>query len=119
MRTFVESRIFSKKRCEFLSDDSYRKLQNELMANPKEGKVMRGCGGLRKIRVEDPSRGKGKRSGARAIYLDIPDADRIDMIAIYGKDEQEDLTSEQRKLLAKVAFQAKAEALASINKGGR
>jgi len=32
------------------------------------------------------ARGKGKRGGARVIYLNIPEAERIDLITVYGKD---------------------------------
>ena len=49
-------------------------LQRELMNDPESGAVMPGCGGLRKIRIADPGRGKGKRGGARVIYLHVPEA---------------------------------------------
>ena len=35
---------------------------------------MPGCGGLRKVRIADPRRGKGKRGGIRVIYLHVPEA---------------------------------------------
>ena len=75
---------------------------------------MPGCGGLRKVRVEDQSRGKGKRGGARVVYLDIPQAERIDLVTIYGKDEQDDLTPRQKKQFANLARQARTEALAAF-----
>ena len=64
--------------------------------------------------MEDESRGKSKRGGARVIYLDIPEAERLDLITIYGKDEKDDLTPEERRLFAALAKQAKAEAIASV-----
>ena len=48
---FVESTIFEKYRNEYLSDDEFRLFQAELMSNPKQGDVIQGTGGLRKIRV--------------------------------------------------------------------
>jgi hypothetical protein len=69
--------------------------------------------------VGDESRGKGKRGGARVVYLDIPEAGRIDLIAIYGKDEQDDLTAQQKKILAALARNAKAEAVAAARRGGK
>ncbi|MGL1014582.1 type II toxin-antitoxin system RelE/ParE family toxin, partial [Vibrio vulnificus] len=55
---FVESTIFEKYRNEYLCDDEFRLFQAELMSNPKQGDVIQGTGGLRKIRVA--SKGKGK-----------------------------------------------------------
>jgi hypothetical protein len=119
MRTFVESRGFTGCLGEFLGDEGYRRFQRELASNPDKGDVMPGCGGLRKVRVGDESRGKGKRGGARVVYLDIPGAGRIDLIAIYGKDEQDDLTPQQKKVLAALAKKAKAEAVATARRGGK
>jgi hypothetical protein len=74
-------------------------LQQELIANPAKGRVIRGCGGLRKVRVADARRQKGKRGGARVIYLHIPEADQFLMLDIYSKHEKEDLTPSERKRL--------------------
>jgi hypothetical protein len=59
---------------------------------------MPGCGGLRKMRVADPRRGKGKRSGARVIYLHIEELNQIHLITVYGKDQQDDLSAADKKL---------------------
>ena len=56
-------------RKEHISDEAYRLFQNELLDNPEKGDVIQGTGGLRKIRLSDHSRHKGKRGGARAIIL--------------------------------------------------
>jgi hypothetical protein len=47
-------------------DESYRKLQSVLMLRPEAGNVIRGSGGLRKIRWNLP--GSGKRGSLRIIY---------------------------------------------------
>lgn len=114
---FVEARIFTNRLKEFLSDEAYRGLQKELVDNPGKGVVMRGCGGLRKLRAETPSRGRGKRGGARVIYLHIPEVDQIHFVAIYGKHEQDDLTAKQRRALMALASRAKADAIKFANKG--
>jgi len=116
-KTFVESRGFTTRLRELLDDETYRALQNELMAQPEKGDVMPGCGGLRKVRVADPRRRRGKRGGARVIYLNIPEAERIDMIAIYGKDERDDLSKEQKRALRALAEQARREAIESFRQG--
>lgn len=119
MTIFVETRVFTNRLSGYLDDDAYRSLQNELAANPKKGAVIPGCGGLRKIRVADRGRGKGKRGGARVVYLDIPEAHRIDLVTVYGKDEQDDLTFEQKRVLSQLAKEARAEAMASHRRGIR
>lgn len=108
---FVETEAFTERVRQLLDDDTYRAFQNELVRNPAKGAVMRGCGGLRKVRVEEPRRGKGKRGGCRVIYLHIPEVERIDLLAIYSKETQDDLTNEQRKAMKAPAERARREAL--------
>lgn len=110
MRAFVESRVFTARLRDYLDDDAYLELQNELLAAPDKGNVLPGCGGLRKLRFAAPKRGKGKRGGVRVIYLHIPEAERIDLLAIYGKDEKDDLTQDEKKILRALAEQAREEA---------
>jgi hypothetical protein len=64
---------------------------------------MPGCGGLRKLRIADPKRQKGKRGGARVIYLHIPEAEQFLMLDIYGKGEKDDLTPVEKKDLRELA----------------
>jgi len=116
---FVETRVFTSRLKRFLTDKAYGELQKELSEDPKRGDVMKGCGGLRKLRMKDVSRGKGRRGGARVIYLYIPEAGRIDFITVYGKNERDDLTVKQKKELKAFAARAKAEAIKCSRKGRR
>lgn len=101
---FVETRGFSSAISNYFEDDeSYRCFQEYLMENPEVGAVMRGCGGLRKVRWQDSRRGKGKRSGLRVIYLHLPEFGVLGLVDIYGKNEAEDLTSAERRELAHLA----------------
>ena len=67
MFTFIETRLFSRLVQEYLSDEEYAALQLELIRNPEAGSVVRGSGGVRKVRWAAP--GRGKRGGYRVIYL--------------------------------------------------
>ncbi len=99
-KVFVETREFTEWAKEYLSDEDLADLQRELLDEPDTGAVMPGCGGLRKMRVADARRGKGKRGGVRVIYFHIiAEADVIFLMDIYGKGEQTDLTADQKKLL--------------------
>lgn len=82
---------------ELVDDDQYRLLQLRLVANPDEGDLIPGSGGLRKIRMAVA--GRGKRGGARIIYYWVTSKSQIYMLLAYAKNERDDLTEAQLKAL--------------------
>ena len=97
-RTFIEVPQFTKKwQTLGLTDDDLKALQQELLHNPKAGDAIKGTGGIRKIRIPLEKRSKGKRGGARVIYIDIELKETIYFINVYTKDEKDDLTEEEKK----------------------
>ncbi|AHG76309.1 Toxin HigB-2 [Mannheimia varigena USDA-ARS-USMARC-1296] len=100
--TFIELPPFERFRDENLTDEDYRAFQNELLDNPETGDLIQGLNGLRKIRLADSKRNKGKRGGIRAIYYYFISRDQVYLVTAYGKDKQEDLTTEQRKSLSAI-----------------
>ena len=106
-RTFIEVPIFTKKWKELgLTDETLRELQNILLNDPKTGDVIQGTGGLRKIRIPMPN--KGKSGGSRAIYVDI-ELKIIYFINVYTKNEKEDLTEEEKKAFKAIVKKLKEE----------
>ncbi len=97
--TFVELPPFQRHRAEFLSDEAFRALQQILLKCPHLGDVIKGTGGLRKLRFSDPHRQKGKRGGIRVIYYYWLPGAQFWLFTLYGKDVQDDLTEAQRKAL--------------------
>lgn len=93
---FVETPIFTRQITELLDDSDYRRFQVVLAVNPEAGDVIRGGGGLRKIRWS--AQGRGKRGGIRIIYY-LLEADDVFLLFAYPKNKQEDLTNEQLKVL--------------------
>jgi hypothetical protein len=83
-----------------LSDDEYRQLQAELTRQPDIGPVIKGSGGLRKVRWA--AKGAGKRGGARVIYYWAVAQDRLLMLFIYPKNVRDDLSQDQLKVLRKI-----------------
>ncbi len=69
-----------------LTDETLRELQNILLNDPKTGDVIQGTGGLRKIRIPMPN--KGKSGGSRVIYVDIELKEIIYFINVYTKNEK-------------------------------
>ncbi len=110
MLEFVEFVPFTR-RLESLAkeraDDVLLQIQSDLLANPKRGKVVEGTAGVRKARVANPARGKGKSGGFRYLYFYIEQEGQIFLLMIFSKDEQDDLTSEQKKKLAKAVQELK------------
>ena len=84
MFTFIETELFTKLVREYLSDDEYGQLQKELIGNPEAGAVVKGSGGVRKIRWA--AQGRGKRGGYRVIYFVRRTQDEIWMLTMYPKN---------------------------------
>jgi hypothetical protein len=117
--TFIESTGFTRWVTEHGFDETYALLQNVLMADPQVGKAMRGCGGVRKIRIGDPKRGKGKRGGARVVYLYVAEARWFFMLDLYGKNEKDDLSAAEKRHLAQLAAELRRAAQAAGQRGKR
>lgn len=107
MFTFIEHPTFTKQIESLFSDEEYRRLQHDLAAKPESGDVIPGLAGLRKLRWG--SKGKGKRGGARIIYLLIPKPGLVYLFYAYTKGDSTDMSSEQKKRLAKAVEQIKVE----------
>jgi len=72
-----------------------RTLEQSIADDPTIGDVIPGLGGIRKVRF---ARGnQGKRGGGRAIYFVMVADDQAIMLLAYAKNEQEDLSQDQRK----------------------
>lgn len=101
MFTFIELQGFSKRRQVLLPDDEFRAFQEILINDPEAGDTISGTGGFRKIRWSRP--GTGKRGGVRVIYYTVTIKGRIYLALIYPKNEQDELSQEQKKMLRQVA----------------
>ena len=96
----VETRAFTARMRELLTDDEYRALQLALVQRPTAGSVIPGTGGLRKLRWA--SSGRGKRGGARIIYFRFVAPEKVLLLFAYAKNERDDLTSTQCQALRKI-----------------
>lgn len=79
------------------ADTLLRGIQNELVAKPDRGAMVSGLGGIRKARMANPARGKGKRGGFRYLYLYLEQMQRVHLMLLLDENEQEDLNEEQRR----------------------
>lgn len=83
---FIETSKFTKLLSDYLSDDEYRMLQWHLQEKPDSGDIVRGSGGVRKVRWAPE--GKGKSGGVQVIYYWKKSDYEIWMLTIYSKSEQ-------------------------------
>ena len=102
---FIESKIFEKLRDKYFDDENYKEFQNFLLEQPDIGDTIKGTGGLKKVRWS--SKGKGKRSGIRTIYLYLKDKSHIHFLTVYAKNEMEDLSASDKKILKAIVEEIK------------
>jgi len=101
MQTVVETPGYLKAAEAIFSREERDQIVGFVAANPECGEVMQGTGGYRKVRVARS--GMGKRGGARVIYILRSEAFPVFLITAYAKNEKENLTKQERNLLAKRA----------------
>lgn len=94
---FIETPTFTRLLMELLTDDEYAVLQRALVENPERGDVIKGGGGIRKLRHALP--GRGKSGGMRVIYYLLREDGQIYMLLIYPKSKKDNLTDRETALL--------------------
>lgn len=94
---FIETSVFTRQIIDLLSDTEYQALQADLMDNPARGDLIKGGGGIRKVRFA--AKGKGKSGGIRVIYYWMCEDGQILMLLAYSKSTQDDLTDQQTTVL--------------------
>lgn len=83
-----------------LDDSDMRRLEKELLENPKIGDVMKGTGGVRKMRFAFEK--TGKSGAARVIYIDFEVLEQIFFVDVFTKDKKENLTQGERNEIKKM-----------------
>ena len=96
---FIEATAFTKYVSDYLTEDEYLGLQSFLLQNPEAGKIVRGSGGVRKVRWAIT--GKGKSGGVRVIYYFKKQDDEIWLLTIYSKSEVESIPAHVLRQIAK------------------
>jgi hypothetical protein len=106
MFTVVETPIFIRRAGKLLSEEEHDELIAFLAANPEAGDVIQDTGGVRKVRFAGSS--KGKRGGVRVIYYFLDEGTPLYAVLIYGKDEQDNLSASQKRVVRAFAEAIKA-----------
>ena len=95
---FIETSNFTKLLPKYLTDEEYRALQAYLLMRPEAGDIVRGSGGVRKVRWAPA--GSGKSGGVRVIYYFKRSQHQIWMLTLYQKSEQATIASHLLKKIA-------------------
>lgn len=94
---FFETSFFTRLIQKLISEEEYRLLQLQLSVRPESGDIIKGSGGIRKLRWTGS--GRGKRGGIRVIYYYFTKDEQIYMLYAYPKNEKDDVTADQLKQL--------------------
>src|SRR5206468_317185 len=103
--TVLQLPKFKAEATELIGTDGIEALAVYLIDHPDAGNVMPGSGGVRKLRWG--AKGKGKRGGARIIYLYVVIAACVYLIRCYAKNVKTDLTTNEKKQLRQIAANLK------------
>lgn len=95
-----EARTWHTAAVRLLSEEERSAVIDAIAADPEAGAVMRGTGGVRKLRIG--LRGRGKRGGGRVIYWYHSQDYPAVLLFVYAKNEADDLSSEQRNAFARI-----------------
>jgi hypothetical protein len=96
---FIESLAFTRRLRQLAggsAEELLNAIQRDLLEKPDRGAMVPGLGGVRKARIANPGRGKGKRGGFRYLYLYIERRQHIHLLILLDKNEQEDADDGQR-----------------------
>src|SRR3989304_1910076 len=99
MQTAVATPAYLSDANRLFSEEEKEAIVDQVSADPRCGVVIPGTGGIRKVRVGFG--GRGKRGGARVIYLFGGDDVPVFLLAVFAKNEKADLTQTERTSLGK------------------
>lgn len=100
----IETSIFSRQIDKLVDDESKQTLLDTLILDPGAGDVIRGSGGLRKLRWAGS--GRGKRGGIRVIYF-WHVGQVMYLLLAYPKNKKDDLSAGEVAVLKEIVEQEK------------
>lgn len=105
-RTFIQAFEFSKKWDELgMSDDALRELECNIMENTALYPIMRGTGGLRKMRFAYGQ--NGKSGGIRVCFIDFTELETVYLVTVYSKSEKDNLSKAERNSIREMISRLK------------
>lgn len=96
MFTVVETPVYSRKAGRLLTEDEREEIAAFVSLNPTAGSVVRGSGGVRKLRWAPF--GIGKSGGIRVLYYNGLQREEIWLLALYAKNERATIPAHELRL---------------------
>ena len=103
MQTIVELPEFLRKSDKLLKESERKSIINYLASHPVSGVLMKGTGGIRKLRWS--AQDKGKSGGVRVIYYYHNESMPLFLLTVFGKGEKANLSKSESNQLALVSLQ--------------
>lgn len=97
--TIIETNAFIAQAKNVFADHERQEIINMIAADPMCGAIMRGTGGIRKVRVSLP--GRGKSGGVRVVYFYRNKNMPVFLFAVFAKNEKDNMTKSERNALKK------------------
>ena len=102
------TRTYERAVSKLLGDEARRKMEEAIVAAPDAAPVIRGTGGIRKLRWAGS--GRGKRGGIRTVYFYHAGPGAIYLLSAYAKADREDLTPADTRALSRLVAAIRKEA---------
>jgi hypothetical protein len=96
--TVAETRPFQRKVLQLLSEIEKAELIAYLSMHPGAGVLIKGTGGIRKLRWARS--GRGKSGGVRVVYYFHSQEMPLYLLTLFGKNEKADLSMEEKNYLS-------------------
>ena len=98
--TVIETPVYTGKVKRILTDDEREAFAVFIAQNPEAGSVVRGSGGVRKVRWAQT--GSGKRGGVRVIYHNRLENGEIWLLTLYAKSDRSTIPAHELKIIKEV-----------------
>lgn len=99
--TVVETPEFLRRAKSLLDEEQRLALVNHMAQHYREGVLIEGTGGLRKMRFA--REGEGKSGGLRLVYYFYNEQFPVFLITLYAKNERADITAGEKNELRKLS----------------
>lgn len=91
-----------------MTDDDRVAVVNYIATNPQAGDLIKGSGGVRKVRIAKP--GGGKSGGWRVLTAYVSDTVAVLLVTAYGKNQRGNVSKADVNEMAQLMKELKAEA---------
>ena len=100
LQTVVELPEFRRRSTRLLSYGESTSIVNYLAAHPAAGSLIKGTGGVRKLRWS--AQGKGKSGGVRVVYYFHDESMPLFLLTLFAKGEKSNLSKAEQNELARL-----------------